>query len=227
MRPLPHNKFIRNKVTTMRLLDPSVASCSVCLEFLDQPVHLRCSSACGTKACAACWDELQRHPSIRGRGPSCRSAVDSADRDRVLADVLSQVARPCRNRGAGCQTPDKFHNKMLEHESQCPFRPELCPHPDCRRVMLAKDLADHVAQCELARCPGYRGSDEKGRICVGCPFRGSPAAIVKHESGCGLCVSDIEANLAQHMNGMAYFISRVLSEGDERDAMVEVALNLP
>lgn len=125
--------------------------CPVCKNFMKPPIY-QCQS--GHSICNICRPRLEKCP-------TCRSMFGTT-RNYSLEGLTSGIQYPCIYHDLGCSEMSMV-NKIIKHESECPFKPYNCPFPNCtssgNQQMIVAHLRDfHSEGVILSGTPGYTES---------------------------------------------------------------------
>ncbi len=158
--------------------------CSICHDFLCQPVTLMCShSFC--KACLSNWVSTQEQNRVSATCPTCRAVLPShmtassilnAVPDRLMTEILHKTCYlDCPN-GCSC----RLHpSKTAEHDETCANVGVPCRNAaqGCQVIQPRKSQAEHAAICCFHACSG---------TAIGCTRHDNRDSIATHERSCPL-----------------------------------------
>ena len=156
-------------------VDPFLLMCGICRGVIHEPHHLAC--ACRKSFCASCIAPWYRKDS---RCPSCNTPVPIGPiaECRNFGSLLDGIKRHCIN-SPECKEKKTSFVDMSQHETQrCKFRKIACTNEDCRELVRACELKNHVKSCPLARCGNFI-IIRMGKV-YGCPTVGTAVAMEKH-----------------------------------------------
>ena len=68
--------------------------------------------------------------------------------DRLILNILNELEIFCPNKINGC--PYVCQRQYLyQHYYECEYEFVKCPHKDCNKQIIKKDLNDHINTCEF------------------------------------------------------------------------------
>ncbi|KAL5257600.1 hypothetical protein ACHWQZ_G012503 [Mnemiopsis leidyi] len=155
--------------------------CNICNRVLRRPVITQC----GHTYCARCV--------MSGNVKEC--PVDGQDLALVVENIalreqIGGLTVYCKfgcamkeggekvYTGQACTDKITFHERKF-HEAQCPWSIVPCPNSDQCGTLLARDLTEHLVECQHATCENVK---------YGCDFKGTSRDVDTHQADCKFMV---------------------------------------
>lgn len=118
--------------------------CPICRLPLLNPI----ATSCGHTFCEEC---ILSSLEISNKCPYDRNIIKKEEFkkvDRLILNILNELEIFCPNKINGC--PYVCQRQYLyQHYYECEYEFVKCPHKDCNKQIIKKDLNDHINTCEF------------------------------------------------------------------------------
>lgn len=151
--------------------------CGICFNIMHDPAMVGCE--CDRTFCFKCLEKILEIKcpmcNMKGNGKLVRCC-------RQFREGLDAMTRSCFNSDDGCRKKGNWAEIQKHVESECRYRPVLCPNLECGQRVPFRALFNHLKTCDRHRCSNFvcKWSD---RV-YGCPAMGTKNNVKQHEISC-------------------------------------------